>query len=204
MQRFVNPTPFGINMGIEYLFMAVVGGVGTSGARCVGAGVITLLKQCCRTCCRCCSARSGNFEIVVFGILMVLMLQYARDGLWPFVARAAAAAPRRKVDVAPTRRPLPRAAARRRTARRRCSTCSDARKRFGGLVAVNDVSFAGPRRRDPRPDRPQRRRQETMFNLISGVLPLTARPASRSSASASTGLPSRRSRAAASAAHSST
>ena len=26
MQRFLNPTPFSINMGIEYLFMAVVGG----------------------------------------------------------------------------------------------------------------------------------------------------------------------------------
>jgi len=26
LQRFVNPTPFGINQGIEYLFMAVVGG----------------------------------------------------------------------------------------------------------------------------------------------------------------------------------
>ena len=29
LQRFVNPTPFGINQGIEYLFMAVVGGAGS-------------------------------------------------------------------------------------------------------------------------------------------------------------------------------
>ena len=29
MQRFINPTPFSINMGIEYLFMAVVGGAYT-------------------------------------------------------------------------------------------------------------------------------------------------------------------------------
>ncbi len=28
MQRFVNPTPFNLNIGIEYLFMAVVGGAG--------------------------------------------------------------------------------------------------------------------------------------------------------------------------------
>ncbi len=28
MQRFVNPTPFGLHIGIEYLFMAVVGGAG--------------------------------------------------------------------------------------------------------------------------------------------------------------------------------
>jgi len=31
-QRTVNPSPFGLNMGIEYLFMAVVGGVGLAGA----------------------------------------------------------------------------------------------------------------------------------------------------------------------------
>jgi branched-chain amino acid transport system permease protein len=29
LQRFVNPSPFGINQGIEYLFMAVVGGAGS-------------------------------------------------------------------------------------------------------------------------------------------------------------------------------
>jgi branched-chain amino acid transport system permease protein len=33
LQRFVNPTPFGLNIGIEYLFMAVVG-AGLCGARC--------------------------------------------------------------------------------------------------------------------------------------------------------------------------
>jgi branched-chain amino acid transport system permease protein len=27
-QRFVNPTPFGLNYGIEYLFMTVLGGAG--------------------------------------------------------------------------------------------------------------------------------------------------------------------------------
>ena len=29
LQRFVNPSPFGINQGIEYLFVAVVGGAGS-------------------------------------------------------------------------------------------------------------------------------------------------------------------------------
>ena len=35
-----------------------------------------------------------------------------------------------------------------------------ARKQFGGLVAVNDLSFEIRAGRDPRPDRPERRRQE--------------------------------------------
>ena len=45
MQRFVNPTPFGVHIGIEYLFMAVVGGAGYVWGAIVGAGVITVLKQ---------------------------------------------------------------------------------------------------------------------------------------------------------------
>ena len=43
-QRTVNPTPFGLNMGIEYLFMAVVGGVGHVWGALVGAGVVQILE----------------------------------------------------------------------------------------------------------------------------------------------------------------
>jgi len=45
LQRFVNPTPFGINQGIEYLFMAVVGGAGSVWGAVIGATLITLAKQ---------------------------------------------------------------------------------------------------------------------------------------------------------------
>ena len=38
LQRFVNPTPFGLHIGIEYLFMAVVGGQGRCGGLWSGRG----------------------------------------------------------------------------------------------------------------------------------------------------------------------
>jgi hypothetical protein len=38
LQRFVNPTPFALNQGIEYLFMAVVGGIGHVWGAVLGAG----------------------------------------------------------------------------------------------------------------------------------------------------------------------
>ena len=56
LQRFVNPTPFFITQGIEYLFMAVVGGAGSVWGAVLGATVITLLKQVLQDCCRRCSA----------------------------------------------------------------------------------------------------------------------------------------------------
>jgi branched-chain amino acid transport system permease protein len=45
LQRFLNPTPFGLQIGIEYLFMAVIGGAAHVWAAVIGATVITVLKQ---------------------------------------------------------------------------------------------------------------------------------------------------------------
>jgi ABC-type branched-subunit amino acid transport system permease subunit len=87
LQRFVNPTPFGINQGIEYLFMAVVGGAGSVWGAVVGATLITLAKQALQDVLPKVLGQSGNFEIVVFGLLMIVLLQRARDGIWPWIAR---------------------------------------------------------------------------------------------------------------------
>ena len=87
LQRFVNPTPFGLHIGIEYLFMAVLGGAAHVWGALIGAGVITVLKQWLQDLLPKLFGSSGNFEMIVFGLLMVLMLQRARDGLWPILAR---------------------------------------------------------------------------------------------------------------------
>ncbi|MDQ6621673.1 MAG: branched-chain amino acid ABC transporter permease, partial [Pseudomonadota bacterium] len=84
LQRFVNPTPFGLNQGIEYLFMAVVGGAGSVWGAVLGAMVITLSKEVLQSVLPTLLGKSGNFEMVVFGVLMVLLLQRARDGVWPW------------------------------------------------------------------------------------------------------------------------
>ena len=120
LQRFVNPTPFGINQGIEYLFMAVVGGAGSVWGAVVGATLITLLKQVLQDVLPTLLGRSGNFEIVVFGVLMVLLLQRARDGVWPWLARLLPQRAPPPVPDAPTA-----AGARPRAAGRgRCSKCA--------------------------------------------------------------------------------
>src|SRR5208282_1355697 len=131
LQRFVNPTPFGLNQGIEYLFMAVVGGAGSVWGAVVGATLVTLLKTQLQDWLPRLLGRSGNFEIVVFGILVVLLLQRTRDGVWPWLAR-----------LFPVRAPPP-APAGTATLRVRAGTPHDtllvvagARKTFGGLVAI--------------------------------------------------------------------
>ncbi|WP_347316471.1 branched-chain amino acid ABC transporter permease, partial [Ralstonia pseudosolanacearum] len=93
LQRAVNPTPFGLNYGIEYLFMAVVGGVGHVWGAVLGAGLLTILKDSLQNLLPKLLGSTGNFEIIVFGVLLVLLLQYARDGVWPFLRRLFPSAP---------------------------------------------------------------------------------------------------------------
>ena len=168
-QRTVNPSPFGLNMGIEYLFMAVLGGVGHVWGALVGAGVVQILKDQLQVWLPKLMGTSGNYEIIVFGVLLVLMLQYARDGVWAFV-EALLPRVRRKVDwgdaaALPTRaRPAHGAVV---------LDVRAARKEFGGLVAVNDVSFNVRAGEILGLIGPNGAGKSTTFNLVTGVLPAT-------------------------------
>ena len=50
-QHTVNPSPFGLKMGIEYLFMTVLGGAGYVWGAISGALITKLLEDSCRCCC---------------------------------------------------------------------------------------------------------------------------------------------------------
>jgi branched-chain amino acid transport system permease protein len=170
LQRFNNPTPFDLRQGIEYLFMAVVGGAGSVWGAIIGATLITVLKQILQDVLPGILGRAGNFEIVVFGVLMILLLQFARNGVWPFVARLL---PRRKPAPVPNAPLLP-TRERAHDAARPLLEVQRARKAFGGLVAVNDLTF------DIRNGEilgligPNGAGKSTTFALISGAQPLTA------------------------------
>jgi branched-chain amino acid transport system permease protein len=169
LQRFVNPTPFFITQGIEYLFMAVVGGAGSVWGAVLGATLITLLKQMLQDYLPSLLGRSGNFELIVFGILMVLLLQFARDGLWPWIERLL---PRRQPPPVPPAEPL---SARDHTARDGpLLDVRKVRKQFGGLVAVNDLSFEIRRGEIMGLIGPNGAGKSTTFSLISGALSLTS------------------------------
>ncbi|GAA4026742.1 branched-chain amino acid ABC transporter ATP-binding protein/permease [Actimicrobium antarcticum] len=170
LQRAVNPTPFGINIGIEYLFMAVVGGAGYVWGAILGATVFTVLKDVLQSVLPKLLGASGNFEIIVFGILLLLLLRHARDGLWPLLRGLFPAAP--PVHAPDSAEALPQRV--KPQAGALILQVDSARKQFGGLVAVNNVSF------DVRAGEiigligPNGAGKSTTFNLVTGVLPVTS------------------------------
>ena len=165
LQRFVNPTPFGLHIGIEYLFMAVIGGAAHVWGALVGASVITILKQWLQDLLPQIFGASGNFEVIVFGVLMIVVLQRARDGLWPMLIRwlprreetravpVAAALPRRAVPAAGT--PL--------------LEVRDVVKKFGGLTANDRMSLAVAAGEILALIGPNGAGKSTLFNCITGV-----------------------------------
>src|SRR6218665_2644109 len=143
LQRFVSPTPFNLHIGIEYLFMAVVGGAGHLGGAVLGATLITLLKEKLQDWLPSLLGSSGNFELIVFGLLMVLVLQRFADGLWPMLERLGQRCLRRAAPRAmrPAANP---AALTQRTLPPPGTVLLQARnitKRFGGLLANDAVSM---------------------------------------------------------------
>ena len=168
-QRSVAPGPFGVNAGIEYLLMAVVGGAGRVYGAILGATAITFLRDQLQNILPALVGAPGNYEIVVFGAVLVFALQAAPSGLWPIlfgplrVARLA----QRRPSTSLSRRGVPERGAPLLDVESVC-------KSYGGLVAVNNVGF------DVRAGEivgligPNGAGKSTTFNLICGALTLNS------------------------------
>ncbi|MBN3722883.1 branched-chain amino acid ABC transporter ATP-binding protein/permease [Burkholderia sp. Ac-20379] len=170
LQRSVNPTPFGLNHGIEFLFMAVVGGAAHVWGAVLGASILTILQDWLQSLLPKLLGQDGNFEIIVFGVLMVVLLQTARDGVWPFLARRwigrfPSHGPQARVPE--SAEPLPRRA--RPVAGESLLEVARVTKTFGGLVAVNDISFEVKAGQIVGLIGPNGAGKSTTFNLVTGV-----------------------------------
>ncbi|WNV11758.1 branched-chain amino acid ABC transporter ATP-binding protein/permease [Tardiphaga sp. 709] len=169
MQRTVNPSPFGIGRSLDYLFMAVLGGVGHIWGAFLGAAFTTVLKDLLQDWLPRLFGSAGSYEIVVFGVLLIVVLKIAPGGLWSIVERMwRSPRPRRDWEDAPPLLDRPKQVP--GQALLRVEAVS---KRFGGLAAVQDVTFTVGSGEIVGLIGPNGAGKSTTFNLISGVTPLS-------------------------------
>jgi branched-chain amino acid transport system ATP-binding protein len=174
-QRFVSPTPFSLHAGVDYLFMVVIGGVHSIFGAILGATAVTFLHQWLRGILPALVGQSGQFEAIVFGILVIALLRYAPGGmaagLEPLLTsrllnRPRAPAPEELLPPAHARLAEGEASAPLLEARRIV-------KKFEGLTAINEVSFHVRAGEIVALIGPNGAGKSTTFNVLSGLTPLT-------------------------------
>ncbi|MEZ5785208.1 MAG: branched-chain amino acid ABC transporter ATP-binding protein/permease [Xanthobacteraceae bacterium] len=164
--RYVSPQPFSPNASIDYLFMAVIGGSTEVWGAIIGAGLLTMLKEWLKDILPRLSDQSGNYEIVVFGLLTMLLLHRSSEGLVPYVSALLPAEkpslPQAKGPALPARTQPPRGEP--------LLQISGATKRFGALAAVSGLSFEMRAGEVLGLIGPNGAGKSTVFNLMTGLL----------------------------------
>jgi branched-chain amino acid transport system permease protein len=136
-----------------------------------GATAVTFLKEWLQDLLPKLLGATGNFEMVVFGLLTIAVLHRARDGMWPILMRvfgnlAPQRAQTRTVEpalVLPRRDPQPHG--------REVLQVVNVTKRFGGLVANNTMNLTVRAGEVMALIGPNGAGKSTLFNCISGVNP---------------------------------
>jgi len=178
-QRFVSPAPFSLGAGIDLLFMVLIGGAGHLWGAVAGAALVTLTRDVLQDWLPGLLGQGGNYEAIVFGALVIVLMHKAPQGLWgglvqrwPRLGSAGRVATDLRAaagGAAATSEPQPLP---RRALPERGALVLDVRgitRRFGGLVANHDISFQLHAGEILAVIGPNGAGKSTLFNQISGV-----------------------------------
>lgn len=169
-QTFINPTPFSLQMGIDYLFMALLGGVGSVWGAILGSGIFTMMRQWLQDYLPIIFGSQGQYETIVFGLLIVALMQKAPTGLWPMLMKIMPKKLKpkdRHIQITDTTEKL--AVHAMPSKGEVVLAAKEVTKKFGGLVANNKMSLQVHAGEILALIGPNGAGKSTMFNQLSGV-----------------------------------
>ncbi|MBI3458169.1 MAG: ATP-binding cassette domain-containing protein [Candidatus Rokubacteria bacterium] len=176
LQGFVSPESFILLESVTILAMVVLGGMGSIPGVVVGAITLVVLPEVLR--------EWAQYRLTIFGFGLTLMMLVRPQGLWPVQVQ-----PRRAVEPAAGEGGAGGPSATTRDAEVRLGAPRGPReapgdggflvidrvtKDFGGLRAVSSVSFSVDQGQLVAVIGPNGAGKTTIFNLITGVYPLTS------------------------------
>jgi branched-chain amino acid transport system permease protein len=176
-QRFISPTPFSLGASIDYLFMVIIGGAQSLWGAAVGAALVVVLRDQFNDWIPRITGRVGDFELLVFSIVVILLLQRAPEGLLPLLTRLTRKRAPQDVpamDTPPEALPVVPEPASAITPGAELLELDSVSRNFGGLAAARDVCFAVHASEIVALIGPNGAGKTTLFNVISGVLPPSA------------------------------
>jgi len=162
--RFLNPTPFDITAGIKDLFVVMIGGAAYPWGAVAGAAILSALPDLLQAVT---GGQNENYNLIAYGVIIVLLLQRSRIGLVGALAARFPAFQGPDVKVPPSAaalpaRPVPRPG-------EVLLKAEAVEKWFGGLCAVRDMSFEVGAGEIVGLIGPNGAGKSTMFNLITGA-----------------------------------
>ena len=161
--RYISPDQFSFAESIVLLTMGLLGGIASPFGSLIGTGLLVILPEWLRF--------LRQVYLAVYGAAVILIMVFLPDGLWGFVAERLR---RRARPVTAAVAPLPLLAQKGEATAEQVLVVDHLAKHFGGLKAVDDVSFAVCRGTVHALIGPNGSGKSTFINVVTGLYRATS------------------------------